>query len=297
MTYSIVARDAQNGQLGVATQSHYFSVGSVLPWVEAGVGAVATQAFGEVSYGPWGLERLRAGRTPEEALSELVAADPQAARRQVAMVDAHGNAAAHTGEQCIAYAGHRTGAGVSVQANMMERGTVPDAMLAAFEAATGDLAERLLAALDAAEGEGGDIRGKQSAAIVIAAGTRGEEPWQGRLLDLRVEDHPEPLAELRRLVQLHHAYRLAGDAERAAAEGDIAGAVSSMTQAMQLAPGNAELAFWYAMGTAQTGQIAAAKQLLAQAVAVDRRWAELVKRVPAWMFALSDETISELTGG
>ncbi len=296
MTYSIVARDPQNGEVGVAVQSHYFSVGSVLPWVEAGVGAVATQAFGEISYGPWGLERIRAGKTPTEALHELIAADPQSDRRQVAMVDAQGNVATHTGAECIAYAGHRTGAGVSVQANMMERDTVPDAMLAAYKGASGDLADRLLAALDAAEGEGGDIRGKQSAAIVIAAGTKGEA-WQGRLLDLRVEDHPQPLVELRRLVQLHRAYRLAGDAERAAAEGDVAGAVSSMTQAMQLAPGNAELAFWYAMGTAQAGQVELAKQLLAQAVSVDPRWNELVRRVPAWMFALSEETIRELTEG
>jgi uncharacterized Ntn-hydrolase superfamily protein len=297
MTYSIVARDPQNSELGVAVQSHYFSVGSVVPWVEAGVGAVATQAFVDISYGPRGLELMRAGKTSQKALQHLVAADAQSARRQVAMVDARGDVAVHTGEECIACAGHRTGDGVSVQANMMERDTVPDAMLAAFEASSGDLAQRLLSALDAAEGEGGDIRGKQSAAMVVAAGTRRDEPWQDRLLDLRVEDHPEPLVELRRLVQLHRAYRLADAAEQAAAAGDVAAAASSMMQAMQLAPDNAEIAFWAAMGAAAGGQLPLAKQLLARAVSVDRRWNELVRRVPAWMFPLSEGTIDELTGG
>jgi len=298
VTYSIVARDPQSGELGVAVQSHYFSVGPVVPWVEAGVGAVATQAFVEVSYGPKGLELMRAGKTAEQALHALLLADPESARRQVAMVDAAGNVAAHTGKQCIAHAGHRVGAGVSVQANMMERDSVPDAMLAAFEATSGELAERLLAALDAAEGEGGDIRGKQSAAIVVAAGSRDAEPWQGRLLDLRVEDHPDPLVELRRLVQLQRAYRLADAAEHATTAGDMTAAASNIMQAMQLAPGNAEIAFWAAIGTAMAGQLPLAKEFLAQAVSVDRRWNELVRRLPAsGMFPLTQEAIRDLTGG
>jgi uncharacterized Ntn-hydrolase superfamily protein len=298
MTYSIVARDSLNGELGVAVQSHYFSVGPVVPWVEAGVGAVATQAFAEIAHGPSGLDLMRAGKTAEEALDMVLLADPESARRQVAMVDATGKVAAHTGKQCIAHAGHRVCSGVSVQANMMERDTVPDAMLAAFEATSGELADRLLAALDAAEHEGGDIRGKQSAAIVVAAGERGEEPWRGRLMDLRVEDHTDPLIELRRLVQLHRAYGFAGAAERAAAAGDMAAAASSITQAMQVAPGNAEIAFWAAIGAAMGGQIPLAKQLLAQAVAVDPRWKELVRRLPAsGTFPLSEEAIRELTGG
>ncbi len=296
MTYSIVARDPQNGELGVAVQSHYFSVGSVVPWAEAGVGAVATQAIGEISYGPKGLDLMREGSTAEEALQALVLADPMSARRQVAMIDAIGNVATHTGEQCIAHAGHRAGDGVSVQANMMESDTVPAAMLAAFEATSGDLPEGLLAALDAAEQEGGDIRGRQSAAIVVAAGTRGDERWQGRVLDLRVEDHAEPLVELRRLVQLHRAYRLAFAAEEAATAGDMTAATSHMMQALQLAPGNPEIAFWSAMGTAAAGQLPLAKRLLAQAASVDPRWNELARRLPAWMFSLSEETIQELTG-
>jgi uncharacterized Ntn-hydrolase superfamily protein len=179
----------------------------------------------------------------------------------------------------------------------MERDTVPDAMLAAFQATSGDLAEKLLSALDAAEREGGDIRGKQSAAIVVAAGTRGDEPWQGRLLDLRVEDHAEPLVELRRLVRLHRAYRFEDAGEQAVMAGDTAAAASNMKQAMQLAPDSAEIAFWAAIGAAMAGQLPLAKQLLTQAVSADPRWSELVRRLPPDMFPLSEETIRELTEG
>ena len=259
MTYSIVARDPATGELGVAVQSHYFSVGSVVPWTESGVGAVATQAFAELSYGPLGLELMRAGKSAPEALRELVAADSGSTRRQVAMVDASGDVAVHTGDLCIAYAGFRTGNGVSVQANMMERDTVPDAMLAAYESASGPLADRLLAALDAAEAEGGDIRGKQSAAMSISSGEKQDAPWKEDKLDLRVEDHPDPLVELRRLVQMHRAYRLADAAEKAGTAGNIPEAMSNMMEAMKLSPGNPEISFWAAMGTAMAGQMPLAK--------------------------------------
>lgn len=297
MTYSIVARDPDTGDMGVAVQSHYFSVGSVVTWAEAGVGAVATQATADISYGPIGLERMRNGQAAEDALRGLVAADPGEAHRQVAMVDARGNAFAHTGARCIVHAVHRTAPGVSVQANMMERDTVPDAMLAAYHSAQGDLTDRLLAALDAAEAEGGDIRGRQSAAILVVAGAREKKPGTGRLLELRVEDNPEPLAELRRLVNLGRAYRLADEAEKAATAADMASATSKMMQAMDLAPGNAEITFWAAIGLALAGQIDAAKGLLSQATKSDPRWAELVRRLPATgVFPLSDETIAKLTG-
>jgi uncharacterized Ntn-hydrolase superfamily protein len=278
-------------------QSHYFSVGPVVPWLEPGVGAVATQAVVEVSYGPRGLELMRAGKPATQALQELIAADPLSARRQVAMIDMQGNVAAHTGTECIAYAGHRTGAGVSVQANIMERDSVPAAMLAAYETTSGDLADRLLAALDAAEGEGGDIRGKQSAAIVVVAGAKSDEPWRGRLLDLRVEDHPEPLIELRRLVRLHRAYVLLEAFEQAGAAGDMEAAASDIMKALQLAPENTEIAFYAAMGMAMAGQLPLAKELLARAVSVDARWKEMVHRMPQWAFPLSEETVRELTEG
>jgi uncharacterized Ntn-hydrolase superfamily protein len=296
MTYSIVARDPQTGEIGVAVQSHYFSVGSVVPWVEPGVGAVATQSFVEISYGPLGLDLMRAGKTANEALQHLLAADPLLPRRQVAMVDAQGSVGVHTGQECIIYAGHRTGAGVSVQANMMERPTVPDAMIAAYESASGDLADRLLAALDAAEGEGGDIRGRQSAAIVVCTGTKNEERWQGRLIDLRVEDHPEPLVELRRLVRLQRAHAFEDAGERAAADGDMVAAAASMTKALELAPDNAEIAFWAAISAALAGQVPLAGQLLAQAVAQNPRWKEMVRRVPPWLYPLSEEAAAGLLG-
>ena len=297
LTYSIVARDPATGEIGVAVQSHYFSVGSVVPWAEAGAGGVATQAFAEISYGPKGLDRMRDGASAKAALRALVAADANAARRQVAMVDARGGVAAHTGERCVPQAGHRIAENVSVQANMMERDTVPDAMLAAYTATPGALPARLLAALDAAEAEGGDIRGRQSAAMLVVSGTPSGNPWADRLLELRVEDHPEPLTELRRLVDLHRAYRLLDEAERAGAGGDAAAAAPKVIEALQLAPGNAEITAWAALGAASAGQLDVARQLLAQVTAHEPRWRELARRLRALGdYNLPDETWAALLG-
>ena len=207
MTYSIVARDAQTGQLGVAVQTRSFGVGTAVPWAEAGVGAVATQSFTERSYGPLGLELLRVGRTPDEALAGLVAADAHEDVRQVGIVDAEGRSAAHTGAHCIPEAGHLLGDGFAVQANMMRSAEVWPAMAEAFRSATGSLAQRLLAALDAAEAAGGDFRGRQAAAMLVVEGAPSGKPWDARVIDLRVEDHADPLAELRRLVTLAERYR------------------------------------------------------------------------------------------
>lgn len=260
MTYSIVARDPTTGALGVAVQSHYFSTGGIVPWAAPGVGAVATQSMAEVSYGPLGLALLAAGRSPEETLRALTAADAGAASRQVAIVDGAGRVAVHTGEACIAEASHRVGAGFSVQSNMMERTTVPDAMAAAFESADGPLPERLLAALDAAEAEGGDIRGRQSAAMVVVPGDRAAPPWT-RLVDLRVEDAADPLAELRRLLAMRRAYE-------------------TMTPGPAMGD-NPELAFWRGVMLGAVGQEDEAREWLGQAYAVDARWRELLRRLPA----------------
>ncbi|MCP4654108.1 MAG: DUF1028 domain-containing protein, partial [bacterium] len=202
-TYSIVARDPATGELGVAVQSHWFSVGTVVTWAEAGVGAVATQSFSEISYGPLGLELMKAGKTASEALAALTSVDPHANVRQVAMVDDDGNVAAHTGSACIAEAGHHLGDQYSTQANLMEKNTVWDAMAKAYETSPGDLTDRLMAALEAAQAEGGDIRGMQSAAILVVPGTSAGAPWRERIVDLRVEDHPRPLEELKRLIRVH----------------------------------------------------------------------------------------------
>jgi uncharacterized Ntn-hydrolase superfamily protein len=261
VTYSIVARDAATGELGVAVQSHYFGVGPVVPWLRPGVGAVATQAMVEVSYGPRLLELLGAGQAPADALAELTAADEAAATRQVAVVDATGAVATHTGERCIAEAGHRTGDGWSVQANMMTAPTVPDAMAEAFAATEGELAFRLLAALDAAEAEGGDIRGRQSAALVVVGGDAALPPWD-RVYDVRVDDDPQPLVELRRLAEVRRAYRT----------------VAVDDPALR---GNPELRFWTALQLAATGQVDEARTMLDAIYELDDRWRELVRRLPA----------------
>src|SRR5919108_5469487 len=206
MTYSIVARDKETGELGVAVQSHYFQVGPVVPWAIAGVGAVATQSQVNISFGPLGLDYLKAGYSAEQVLRALLAGDSEPQGRQVAIVDANGGVAAHTGAKCIPAAGHRVGDGFSVQANLMEKDTVWDAMFEAYTASREPLAERMMAALDAAEAEGGDIRGKQSAAMLVVRGNPSGRPWEDRIIELRVEDAPDPLKELRRLLRVKRAY-------------------------------------------------------------------------------------------
>lgn len=282
-TYSIVARDSVTGQMGVAVQSHWFSVGPIVPWAEAGVGAVATQSFVEVSYGPLGLELMRGGRSADQALQALVSTDAGEAVRQVAMVDPQGNVGAHTGSSAIFAAGHETGAGYSVQANLMENPTVWGAMARAYETAEGDLADRMLAALEAAEGEGGDIRGRQSAAILIVGGDRVANPWEGRIFDLRVEDHPDPNGELRRLVQLQRAYLKLNEGDGWVVKGDIPKALESYSDAMEYVPDvatNGEAPFWVGVTLADTGNEADAVPYLKRAYSQDERWAELITRLP-----------------
>lgn len=283
-TYSIVARDAETGQMGVAVQSHWFSVGSVVSWAEAGVGAVATQAFIEPEYGPLGLRLMKSGRSAAEALEALVSTDDGEAVRQVAMVDANGVASAHTGSLAIAQAGHRVGDQFSVQANMMENDTVWPAMARAFENAEGDLADRMLAALDAAQAEGGDIRGKQSAALLVVGPESTGRPWQDRVFDLRIEDHAEPLVELRRLVQLQRAYNAMNTGDHQMTTGDVEGAMQSYNRAMELIPdeaSNGEAPFWVGVTLASIDRVEEAIPYLIRASEQDERWIELLERLPA----------------
>ena len=283
-TYSIVARDSTTGQLGVAVQSHWFSVGPIVPWVEPGVGAVATQSLVDPAYGPLGLDLMRMGRTAPEALKALVSTDEGAEVRQVAMVDANGNVAAHTGKRAIYAAGHQTGTQYSVQANLMEKPTVWAAMSKAYEFSTGDLAERMLAALEAAEAEGGDIRGRQSAAILIVGPENTNRPWADRLFDLRVEDHPNPVAELRRLVTLQRAYLKLNEGDEWIGKGDIEKALAAYRIATEIVPDkatNGEAAFWVGVTLADTGKPDQAIPYLARAYKQDKRWAELLPRLPA----------------
>jgi uncharacterized Ntn-hydrolase superfamily protein len=219
VTYSIVARDPETGQLGVAVQSRAFGTGAVCPWALPGVGAATTQSFTEISYAPRGLELLAAGRSPREALDELLAADDGRDYRQVAYVAADGATAAHTGQACIEACGQLSRENVSAQGNMLASADVWPAMVEAFETTVGPLALRLLAALDAAEGAGGDFRGRQAGGLLVVSGDRSDPPWR-RLVDVRVDDHPEPVKELRRLYVLSDAYgrrrELSPDEARAA---------------------------------------------------------------------------------
>jgi uncharacterized Ntn-hydrolase superfamily protein len=283
-TYSIVARDSTTGQLGVAVQSHWFSVGPIVPWAEAGVGAVATQSFAEPAYGPLGLELMRMGRSAPEALKALVSTDADQAVRQVAMIDAAGRVAAHTGSRCVQDAGHLVGDHYSVQANLMENPTVWEAMARAYESAQGDLAARLLAALEAAEGEGGDLRGRQSAALLVVSGENTGKPWVDRVFDLRIEDHPDPVGELRRLIQLQRAYNKLNEGDERWTKGEVEKAMEAYREAMNYVPDeatNGEAPFWVGITLAASGQVEEAIPYLVRAYKQDARWAELVTRLPA----------------
>jgi uncharacterized Ntn-hydrolase superfamily protein len=284
-TFSIVARDPATGNLGVAVQSHWFQVGTVVTWAEAGVGAVATQSFVQPAYGPDGLKLMREGVAPKEALDRLVEADEQRDVRQVAFVDAEGRVSAWTGDRCIRAAGHETGDGFSVQANLMVTDRVWPAMARAYrqavEEGTGDFAERLLLALEAAQAEGGDIRGRQSAALLIVRAEPTGEPWRDVLVDLRVDDNPEPLKELRRLLVRHRAYEAMNAGDEAMAEGDIQAAVDHYSQATEMAPDIAELPFWKAVTLFTESREEEALPIFRHVFAVEPRWVPLVPRLPA----------------
>ena len=275
-TYSIVARDPATGELGAAVQSHWFGVGAIVPGVRPGIGAVVTQSIIEPAYGPGALERMAAGAGASDALIALLADDPHQRFRQVAAVDAGGAVGVHTGEGCIAFAGHETGAAFTSQANMMAAPTVWGAMATAFTAADDTLARRMLAALEAAEREGGDVRGRQSAALVVAPGEG--EPWQ-RTVDLRVDDHPDPVAELGRLLRLAEAYDLAtcGDDLVAAGRHDEAG--DCYARAAKLAPTNHELLFWAGLAAAHAGDMATALTRVRRAIELEPGWRDLLGRL------------------
>jgi len=300
-TYSIVARDSVTGEMGVAVQSHWFSVGTAVPWAEAGVGAVATQSFTEPAYGPLGLELMRLGRTAPEALRALVSTDSDEAVRQVAMIDAGGHVAAHTGSRAIYAAGHYVGNQYSVQANLMEKPTVWKAMSRAYETAEGDLAERLLAALDAAEREGGDLRGRQSAAILVVSGKNTGRPWADRRFDLRVEDHPTPVIELRRLVKLQRAYLKLNEGDEWVTKKDMDKAMEAYLEATSIVPDsatNGEAVFWVGVTLANSERTEDAIPYMARAYARDHRWAELVRRLPpAGLLPDDQKLIAALVNG
>jgi uncharacterized Ntn-hydrolase superfamily protein len=280
-TYSIVARDPASGELGAAVQSHWFSVGSGVIWAQPGVGAVATQSFLEPSYGPLGLELMRAGKDASQALTALLAADEHQDVRQVGMIDRNGEAANHTGANAIAEFCNITGDDFAVQANLMWKPTVCSAMARAFANAEGDLAARMMIALEAAEGEGGDMRGKQSAALLVVSGDASQPAWAGRIFDLRVDDHAEPLVEMRRLLVMARAYRLMNEGDEYMTLGETDKAVAAYSGAEALVPDSHEMVFWHAATLAADGRVDESLPLFGKAFAAWPRWRDLVQRLPA----------------
>ena len=296
MTYSIVALDERTGELGVAVQTRWLAVGSLVPWVRPGVGAVATQSFVDPRYGFEGIQLLAAGRSADAALAELVAADRDPGVRQVGIVDASGRAVAHTGADCVAAAGHLTAVGVSVQANMMERPTVWPAMLAAFESGDGDLADRLIAALRAAEGEGGDVRGRQSAAIVVVPGRPEAHPWDIRF-DLRVDDARAPLDELDRLLALNRGYEALDAAIEAVAVGESSAALAFFERAAELAPDDDQIRLWLSLAVFDAGDEERGRRLYRSALAAEPRAGEHLRRfLAAGQLPGAERLVARLTG-
>ncbi len=278
-TFSIVARDPRTGELGVAVQSHWFTVGATVPWAEAGVGAVATQSFIDPAYGRLGLELMRTGKSAPDALRSLIAGDEGRDVRQVAMIDAAGHVAAHTGAKCIAAAGHYVGPNFSAQANLMANEHVWPEMARAFTTTRGDLADRMLAALDAAQAAGGDIRGRQSAALIVVTGKPTGKPWADRIFDLRVDDSPEPLRELRRLVTLQRAYNHMNAGDLATEHKDNEGALREYGAAERLVPDNAEMVYWHAVALVNMGRVAESLPLFRRAFNADPNWRTLTPRL------------------
>jgi uncharacterized Ntn-hydrolase superfamily protein len=299
MTYSIVARDPATGELGVAVQTRWPFVGETVPWAEPGVGAVATQSFSDKRYGALGIERMRAGMSAPEALAALLADDEEREVRQVGMVDASGRSASFTGPRCVMAAGHVTSEDVAIQANMMERPTVWPAMAEAFRSASGDLADRLMAALRAAEGEGGDVRGRQSAALLVVP---GEGPAWSTRFDLRIDDHRGPLDELERLLRLARAYEAFDRSEPSMLAGDVAAGVAAMDEAHRLAPGDDQITLWTALAAGAAGDLERARRLLAEAQTAEPRSLEHLRRflaaghVPPAAAAVVDQLDDNVSG-
>jgi len=296
-TFSIVARDSVTGEMAVGVQSHWFSVGTAVSWAEAGVGAVATQSFVDKSYGTKGLALMKTGQTAETALKALLAEDDAREVRQVAMIDKDGNVAAHTGKGCIDYASHITGRNYSVQSNMMLNDKVCPAMAKAFEENAGlPLAERVLKALKAAQFVGGDVRGKQSAAILVVAAKSSEQPWNDRLVDLRVEDNPAPLDEMDRLLRLHSAYEHMNNGDLYTEKNDMANAMKEYQAAMKAFPNNLEMKYWTAITLANNGKVKEADPMLQAIYKKDPHWRNLTMRLPkVKLLNVSPEDLKKLT--
>lgn len=294
-TYSIVAIDPLTGDMGVAVQSHWFSVGTIVSWGEAGVGVIATQSFVNASFGPKGLELLKSGMTPQQVVDKLISEDEGRDFRQLAILDSKGNVAAFTGKNCIQPAGHLTGKGYSVQANLMMNDKVWPTMAKAFENSKGSLAERLLIALEAAQSVGGDIRGKQSAAILVVRAKSTGKVWEDRLIDLRVDDSNEPLKEMRRLLKVHQAYQHMNNGDLAVEKNDMAKAMEEYSAAMKMFPNNLEMKYWTAIALANKGNLKEALPLFKEIFKKDKNWKILTPRlISNGLLKVDEKTLKEI---
>ncbi len=296
-TYSIVARDTITGEMAVGVQSHWFSVGSIVSWGKAGVGVVATQSFVNPAYGPEGLELMEQGVSAERALTQLIEKDEGRAFRQVAFLDAQGNVSGYTGENCVEAAEDLQGKNFSVQANMMLNDKVVPAMAEAFVRYSDyPLAERVVEALKAAQKAGGDIRGKQSAALVVVGPERTEKSWENKKIDLRVDDHKTPIEELSRLLKVHRAYEHMNQGDLAVEAGDMAKALKEYGTAEKMFPENLEMKFWKAVALANSGRIEEAKPIFKKVFKEDKNWKEMLTRLPpSGILTVSEEELKEIT--
>jgi len=295
-TYSIVAYDEQTGDMGVAVQSHWFSVGTMVTWGEAGVGVVATQSFVNPAFGPEGLNLLKAGKSAGDAVAALLLSDKGREFRQLAILDAKGNAASFTGEKCIQPAGNIVGKNFSVQANLMANDKIWPAMAEAFQKAKGSLAERMLASLEAAEKAGGDIRGKQSAAMLVVRGKATGKVWEDRLVDIRVDDSPAPLPELRRLLKIHRAYDHMNNGDLAVEKNDMDSAMKEYSAAMKMFPNNLEMKFWTAVALANKRRMKEALPMFKQIFKKDKQWKTLTPRlIPNGLLKVTEEQLKRIT--
>lgn len=294
-TYSIVAYDEKTGDMGVAVQSHWFSVGTIVTWGEAGVGVVATQSFVNPAFGPGGLELLKKGKTPQEAVDELLKSDEGREFRQLAILDSKGKAASFTGKLCIQPAGNIVGKGFSVQANLMSNDNIWPAMEEAFKNSKGSLAERMLVALEAAEKAGGDVRGKQSAALLVVRAKSTGKVWEDRLVDIRVDDSSEPLPELRRLLKVHQAYKHMNDGDLAIEKNDMDAAMKEYSSAMKMFPDNLEMKYWTAVALANKGNMKEALPMFREIFAKDKNWRELTPRLlPNGLLKVTPDQLTEI---
>ncbi|MGD8307370.1 MAG: DUF1028 domain-containing protein [Ignavibacteria bacterium] len=294
-TYSIVAMDPETGEMGIAVQSHWFSVGSIVAWGEAGVGVIATQSFVNVSFGPRGLQMMKDGMTAPEVVDKLIELDEGRDVRQLAILDVNGNVQAYTGKNCIPEAGHIVGKNFSVQANLMLSDKVWRAMYDAFEYSTGPLAERMIAALEFAEWVGGDIRGKQSASILVVKGTSTGKVWEDRLIDLRVEDHPEPVKEIKRLLKVHRAYEHMNRGDLAVEHGDMELAMQEYSAAEEMFPENEEMKYWHAVTLVNNGDLDNALPLFKEVFSKNTDWKILTPRlIPIGLLLTSKEDLEKI---